>query len=84
MVRIAHLAGDAGNAITFDEVLSVAGDKSVIGQPLIKGAKVLAEIVRHERGEKLIVFKFRRRKRFKRKNGHRQDYTTVKITSISA
>jgi large subunit ribosomal protein L21 len=84
VLRIAHLAGDAGSAITFDEVLSLGGDKTVIGQPLVKGAKVSAEIVRHERGEKLIVFKFRRRKRYKRKNGHRQDYTTVKITSISA
>ena len=84
VLRLANLAGDAGSAITFDEVLAVGGDKSVIGQPLVKGAKVTAEIVRHLRGEKLVVFKFRRRKRFKRKNGHRQDYTMVKITSISA
>jgi large subunit ribosomal protein L21 len=84
VLRIAHLAGDAGSASTFGEVLALGGEKSVVGQPLVKGAKVSAEIVRQERGEKLVVFKFRRRKRFKRKNGHRQDYTMVKITSISA
>jgi large subunit ribosomal protein L21 len=50
----------------------------------VKGAKVTGQIVRHGRGEKLVVFKFRRRKRFKRKNGHRQNFTEVKITAISA
>lgn len=83
VLRLESIEGDPGKAITFEEVLAVSGDKSVIGQPLVKGAKVSAEIVRHSLGEKLIVFKFRRRKRYKRKMGHRQNYTTVKITSIS-
>ena len=84
VLRVATLAGDAGQGVVFDEVLAVLGDSPNIGKPLVNGAQVKAEIVRHGRGEKLIVFKFRRRKRFKRKMGHRQNFTEVKITSISA
>ena len=83
-LRVATLVGEAGQAVVFEEVLAVLGDTTSIGQPLVKGAQVKAEIVQHGRGEKLIVFKFRRRKRFKRKMGHRQNFTEVKITSISA
>ena len=70
--------------MVFDQVLAVLGDSPKIGRPLVAGAKVSAQIVQHGRGEKLIVFKFRRRKRFKRKMGHRQNFTEVKITSITA
>ena len=84
LLRIASLTGDVGEAVVFDEVLALAGDSVSIGQPLVAGAKVTAEIVEHGRGEKLVVFKFRRRKRYKRKMGHRQNFTAVKITSISA
>jgi large subunit ribosomal protein L21 len=89
VLRIASLSGDAGQAIVFDEVLALGGDPATgslaaIGQPLVKGATVTAQIVNHGRGEKLVVFKFRRRKRYKRKMGHRQNFTEVKITSISA
>jgi large subunit ribosomal protein L21 len=83
VLRVATLAGDAGASVVFDQVLAVLGDTPQIGRPLVSGAKVSAEIVQHGRGEKLIVFKFRRRKRFKRKMGHRQNFTEVKITSIS-
>jgi large subunit ribosomal protein L21 len=84
LLRIASLTGDVGEAVVFDEVLALAGDSVSIGQPLVAGAKVTAEIVEHGRGEKLVVFKFRRRKRYKRKMGHRQNFTAVKITAISA
>jgi large subunit ribosomal protein L21 len=83
-LRIASLAGEAGETVVFDEVLALVGEKAAIGRPLVAGAKVSAEIVSHGRGEKLIVFKFRRRKRYKRKMGHRQGFTEVKITAISA
>ncbi|HKO91553.1 MAG TPA: 50S ribosomal protein L21 [Polyangiaceae bacterium] len=83
-LRIASLAGEAGETVVFDEVLALVGEKAAIGRPLVAGAKVSAEIVSHGRGEKLIVFKFRRRKRYKRKMGHRQGFTEVKITGISA
>jgi large subunit ribosomal protein L21 len=83
-LRVATLTGEAGQSVVFEEVLAVLGDAPSIGQPLIAGAKVQAEIVRHGRGEKIIVFKFKRRKRHKRKMGHRQNFTEVKITSITA
>lgn len=83
-VRIEKLAGDPGSKITFDEVLMVGGDKTKFGNPLVSGAKVEAEIVAQDRGDKLIVFKFRRRKRSRKKQGHRQYFTQVKITGVKA
>lgn len=82
-LRVEKLAGNAGDKITFDEVLLVGGDTPKIGQPLVKGASVAAEIVGQDRGKKIVVFKFKRRKNYRRKNGHRQPYTELKITGIS-
>ena len=78
------LAGDVGSTITFGEVLMLGGDKVSIGKPLVKGAKVSAQIVAQDRAKKIIVFKMRRRKNYRRKNGHRQWFTEVKITGIGA
>ena len=84
-VYLEKLPGTAGDAIEFDEVLLVADDEQVaVGRPLIEGAKVSGEIVEQGRGQKLIVYKFKRRKNYRRKNGHRQDYTAVKISAVSA
>jgi large subunit ribosomal protein L21 len=84
-LRVEKLAGKPGDAVTFDQVLLVGGtDQAKVGRPLVSGAKVKAEIVAQERGEKLIVFKLKRRKNYRRKLGHRQPYTQVKITGISA
>jgi len=84
-LRVEKLEGDRGTKLTFDEVLLVADGEAIkIGAPNIAGAKVSAEIVAQEKGDKLIVFKFRRRKAYRRKNGHRQQYTAIKITGISA
>ena len=83
-VAVEKLPGNEGETITFDRVLLVSsGDGSdvKIGQPIVTGAKVQGEIVEHGLGDKLVVFKFRRRKNYVRKNGHRQQYTAVKITS---
>ncbi|MCK6586057.1 MAG: 50S ribosomal protein L21 [Polyangiaceae bacterium] len=82
-LRVEKLAGNAGDKVTFDEVLLVGGDTPKIGQPLVKGASVAAEIVGQDRGKKIVVFKFKRRKNYRRKNGHRQPYTELKITGIS-
>ncbi|MFP3355099.1 50S ribosomal protein L21, partial [Pseudoalteromonas sp. SIMBA_153] len=74
-----------GETIEFDEVLLVAdGDDVNIGAPFISGAKVSAEIVSHGRGDKVTIIKFRRRKHHMKRQGHRQWFTEVKITGISA
>jgi large subunit ribosomal protein L21 len=83
-LRIEKLEGDVGSAITFGEVLMLGGAKVSVGKPLIKGAQVSAQIVAQDRAKKIIVFKMRRRKNYRRKNGHRQWFTEVKITGISA
>lgn len=83
-LRVEKLPGDVGHAITFDEVLMVGGDKVAIGKPLVPGAKVTATITAQDRAKKIIVFKFRRRKNYRRKRGHRQPYTELKITGVSA
>ena len=84
LLRVEKLPGEKGAAVTFDEVLLVGGDSPKIGKPTVKGAKVSAEIVAQEKGPHIIVFKVRRRKNYRRKNGHQQPYSRVKITGISA
>ena len=84
-ITVMTLAGDAGAKISFNDVLMIVdGDNTNIGAPMLAGAKVEAEIVEHSRGPKVIAFKKRRRKHSKRKRGHRQDLTVVKILSIHA
>lgn len=83
-LRVEKLPGDVGASITFEEVLMTGGDKVNVGKPLVAGAKVEAQITAQDRAKKIIVFKMRRRKNYRRKNGHRQPYTEVKITGISA
>ena len=81
-LEVAKLSGVAGDQVTFADVLMLGGDKPALGAPLVSGASVVAEIVEHRRGEKIIVFKKRRRHNSRRKNGHRQDATLVRITEI--
>jgi large subunit ribosomal protein L21 len=85
-VVIEKLPGDAGAAIEFDEVLLLvllADEQRVaVGRPLIEGAKVKGQILEHVQGEKLIVYHFRRRKNYRKKTGHRQTYTAVKINDV--
>ena len=86
-VKVEKLRGDAGAKVVFDEVLLVSsgdGGQVTVGKPLVNGAKVTGEIVEQGRGDKLVVFKFRRRKNYVRRNGHRQDVTAVKIAEIKA
>lgn len=83
-LRVEKLAGSVGDAVTFDQVLMVAGDALKLGKPLVGGAKVEAKIVGQGLGKKLVVFKFRRRKNYRRKNGHRQPFTALEITNIVA
>jgi len=83
-LRVEKLPGDVGSSITFGEVLLVGGDSISVGTPLVGGAEVTAQIVAQDRAKKIIVFKMRRRKNYRRKNGHRQWYTELKITGIKA
>ncbi len=82
-IQIEKLAGEAGDIVEFTDVLMVANDGSVdVGAPFVAGATVAAEIIGQVRGPKVIIFKKHRRKHFRRKNGHRQDLTSVRITEI--
>ncbi len=84
-LKLEKLEIPTGETIEFDEVLLVAdGDDVKVGAPLVGGAKVAAEIVDHGRGDKIKIIKFRRRKHSMTRQGHRQWYTEVKITGISA
>ncbi|WP_111658200.1 50S ribosomal protein L21 [Isoalcanivorax indicus] len=84
LLRIEKLEVGTGEAVEFDQVLLVAdGDKITVGQPLVDGAKVTAEVVEQGRHKKIRIVKFRRRKHYRKQQGHRQWFTEVKITGIS-
>ena len=84
-VRVESLAADVGAAVAFEEVLLVGnGDSVKVGAPLISGAKVKATVVSHGRGDKVKIFKMRRRKHFQKHQGHRQNYTELSVESINA
>ena len=83
-LRVPTIDQEVGANITFDEVLLGSDGTNVhAGTPLVSGAKVSGEIVRHGKGDKIVVFKFRRRKNYARKQGHRQPFTEVKINDIT-
>lgn len=82
-IRVPRLANEPGSSIEIEEVLAVSrGGALEVGTPSVEGAKVAAEIVDHGRARKVIVYKKKRRKGYQRKNGHRQGYTTLRITKI--
>jgi len=84
VITIERVTGDAGGKVEFDHVLLVGEGESVkAGTPLVTDAKVTGELVEQTRGPKLIAFRKRRRKNSRRKKGHRQDLSTVRITSIT-
>ncbi len=83
-VEVEKLPGELGDKIEFSDVLLVAGDSDIkVGKPLVAGAKVTGEIVEHGRGKKVIVPKMKRRKNYRRRYGHRQDFTAVKISDVT-
>jgi len=84
VISIEKLDGDAGASVTFGEVLMLGGEAVKAGAPLVSGASVSAEILEQGKGEKVIAFKKRRRKDSRKKRGHRQCFTKVKITDIHA
>jgi large subunit ribosomal protein L21 len=85
LVTLERIEGEAGKQVELSKVLLVAdGDQVKIGAPYLQGAMVMSEIVRQGRGPKIIVFKFKRRKRYRRTQGHRQEQTILRITEIRA
>ena len=83
-LRVPSMLGDAGTQVTFNEVLLGSDGANVrSGVPTLSGASVTGEIVRHGLGEKIVIFKFKRRKNYARKQGHRQGFTEVKIHDIT-
>ncbi|MFZ2088996.1 MAG: 50S ribosomal protein L21 [Desulfobaccales bacterium] len=83
ILRVERLPGERGEEVLIEQVLLVAdGDAIQVGQPLVAGARVLSEIVRQGKGKKIIVFKKKRRKKYRRKQGHRQLYTALEIKDI--
>ena len=84
-IKIEKIKGEEGKETVFDQVLLVTQDKDVrVGTPLIDGAKVRAKILSHFKGDKIIVFKYKPKKRQRIKKGHRQQYTEVEVTKIEA
>lgn len=83
-LRIPSLQAEPGQTVQFDDVLLGAdGDTVKVGTPVLSGAAVKAEVVRHGRGEKITIFKFKRRKNYRRKQGHRQGFTEVRVSDIT-
>jgi len=84
-VRVEKLDGDVGSSITLDDVLMIGGEGDVkIGTPTVDGAQVTGTIVDQGRGKKIRVFKMKRRKGYRRTQGHRQDYTEIRVDAISS
>jgi large subunit ribosomal protein L21 len=84
VIEIEKLENSPGETVEFDEVLFVGGEgKNHVGTPKVEGAKVTGEIVGHKRDKKVIIFKKRKRQNYRRKHGHRQEVTEVKVTGIN-
>ena len=81
-VRVEKLPGEVGDRVELDEVLLTGGESVEIGQPRVEGAKVVGTITDQGRGPKIVVFKLKRRKNYRRKQGHRQDYTEIRVDTI--
>ena len=82
-IKVPSLAADVGDTVTFEEVLVAGGDNgTTLGAPLVDGASVTGEVVRHGKAKKVIIFKWKRRKNYRRKKGHRQAFTEVRIGEI--
>lgn len=84
VIKVEKLGAQAGETYTFDKVLLVSGDDVKVGTPTVAGATVEADVIDNVKGKKVIVYKYKRKTGYHKKNGHRQQYTAVKITKINA
>lgn len=81
-IKVEKLDVEPGASVDLDKVLLIGGDETKVGTPFVEGAKVTAEVVKNGKAKKIIVFKYKAKKNYRRKQGHRQPYTELKITSI--
>ena len=84
IIKVEKLGVEAGETYTFDQVLAVSNDKLVVGEPTVAGASVTASVVEEGKDKKVIVYKYKRKTGYHKKNGHRQAFTKVKIDKINA
>jgi large subunit ribosomal protein L21 len=80
--RVEKLDANVGDKVVFDEVVAVGGDKLVVGTPFVEGCAVTAEVLEQGKADKVIIYKYKAKKDYRRKNGHRQPFTLVKVTGI--
>ena len=83
VIRVEKLGAEAGSTFTFDQVLAVSGDSLTVGNPTVAGATVEASVIGDGKAKKVIVYKYKRKSGYHKKNGHRQQYTEVKIEKIN-
>ena len=84
VIKVEKIEAEAGDKIEFDQVLMVAGDDVKVGSPVVEGAKVSAEVLDQKKDKKIVIFKFKAKKNYRKKKGHRQPYTLVKNEKIDA
>ena len=84
MLKVDKIDAEPGSALNIDTVLLVSGETVTVGNPYVQGAKVSATVESHGRGDKIIVFKYKPKKDYRRKKGHRQQFSVIKIGEISA
>ena len=84
VIYIEKLDAENGNEVTFDQVLAVGGDKLTVGSPLVEGSTVTGKVLDQVQGKKVIVYHYKRKSGYHKKNGHRQAYTKVQIDKINA
>ena len=83
VIRVEKLDVEEGSEVTFDEVLAINDDESLrVGTPILEGSKVEARVIKHGKGKKITVFKYKPKKNYRKKQGHRQPYTQVQISKI--
>ena len=84
VIRVEKLNAEAGSTYTFDQVLAVSGDEVKVGEPVVAGATVEASVIDDSKAKKVVVYKYKRKTGYHKKQGHRQTYTKVKIEKINA
>ena len=85
VLEVARLTGEPGTSLVFDQVLLVGdGDRIAVGKPYVQGARATFEVLEHLRGPKLRIFKFKRRREYRRRRGHRDELTRLRVTAVTA